>query len=268
MQYPIYQIDAFAEKPFTGNPAAVMPLEAWLADDLMQNIAAENNLAETAFIVRVTGGSADFSIRWFTPAVEVPLCGHATLASAHVIFHHLNFKGDVVRFNTLHAGPLSVTRREGHLSLALPSYPPHPEPAPEGMLAAVKSPPETVLCGGIPGGEPYWLLVYNTAAEVHALSPDFKALGATGCQVIATAPGDSHDFVSRFFAPAFGIDEDPVTGSSHCRLVPYWAERLVKTTLTARQISKRGGNLWCTLEGDRVHLAGTCVEVMRGMMSV
>ncbi len=268
MPYPLYQIDAFADKAFTGNPAAVMPLTQWLPDALMQSIAAENNLAETAFLVPEADKTADYGIRWFTPTVEVPLCGHATLASAHVIFHHLDFKGDVVRLNTRHAGPLSVRRMDGRLSLSLPSYPPQPQAAPVDMLDAVKSPPVATLCGGSPGGEPYWVLVYTSEADVRTLSPDFKMLGATGCQVIATAPGNTHDFVSRFFAPSHGIDEDPVTGSSHCRLVPYWAARLGKTIMTARQISKRGGDVWCTLDGDRVHLAGTCVEVMQGMMHI
>lgn len=268
MDIRIYQIDAFAAKPFTGNPAAVMPLDAWLSDDLMQQIAAENNLAETAFIVPVTDGSAHYFIRWFTPTVEVPLCGHATLAAADVIFRHLGFPGDLLRFNTLQAGILTVERQAERLSLNLPAYMSKQQHAPAAMVEAVGAIPDHSLVGGAIGGEPYWLLVYASEAAVAALKPDFKALGATGCQVIATAAGDTHDFVSRFFAPAFGIDEDPVTGSSHCRLVPYWAARLQKNALSARQISKRGGELWCTLDGDRIQLAGTCVEVMQGMMRV
>lgn len=263
MRLPLYQIDAFADRAFTGNPACVMPLDSWLPEDVMQAIAAENNVAETAFFVTTPEDVADYLLRWFTPAVEVPLCGHATLASAHVLFTHLGFPQDRIRFATRQAGVLTVQRIEGQLALDLPAYPCHDHIASPDILAAMGGHPTATLVGES-NADAYWLLVYARQADVAALAPDYKALAATGAQVIATAPGETHDFVSRFFAPSWGVDEDPVTGSAHCRLVPYWASRLGKNSLTARQISPRGGNLWCTLQDNRVTLAGTCVDVIRG----
>jgi PhzF family phenazine biosynthesis protein len=262
MQLPIYQVDAFTDVLFGGNPAAVCPLDAWLPDAKMQAIAAENNLAETAFFVPEGDG---YALRWFTPTVEVDLCGHATLASGYVVFRFLDPKRDRANFRTMKAGTLTVSRRDGDLlEMDFPSRPAKPVDPPAGLLAALGGSPKAVLrardC----------LVAYSSAAEVAALKPDMAALRKVDCwAAIATAPGDSGvDFVSRFFAPAQGVDEDPVTGSSHCTLTPYWAERLGKTELEARQISPRGGALRCTLNGDRVGLAGRAVLYLEGRISV
>src|ERR1700736_5473715 len=235
---PVYQVDAFASRVFTGNPAAVCPLGQWLPDQQMQAIAAENNLAETAFFVRNGQG---YHLRWFTPTVEVDLCGHATLASAFVIMNHLTPSVSSVQFSTK-SGKLGVTRDGDLLSLDFPALPAvecqvHPE-----LFPALGGRPEKALAARD------YLVVYATEAELRSLTPDMDALRKTDrFGVIATAPGKDLDFVSRFFAPAQGIPEDPVTGSSHCTLTPYWARRLGKTTLTARQVSARVGDLICTL---------------------
>jgi PhzF family phenazine biosynthesis protein len=257
MQLPIYQVDAFTDALFGGNPAAVC-----LPDAKMQAIAAENNLAETAFFVRDGDG---YALRWFTPTVEVDLCGHATLASGHIVLRYLDPGRDSVSFHTLKAGTLSVTRRDADLlEMDFPSRPATAADPPAGLLAALGGTPKSVLrardC----------MVIYDSAAEVAALKPDFAALAKVECWAsIATARGENGvDFVSRFFAPAQGIDEDPVTGSSHCTLTPYWAERLGKTELEARQISKRGGALRCTLRDDRVGLAGRAVLYLEGKISV
>lgn len=261
MRLPIYQVDAFADKLFGGNPAAICPLPQWLPDATMQAIAAENNLAETAFFVRDGG---DYALRWFTPAVEVDLCGHATLASAHIVFSFLEPKRESVNFETLKAGTLSVARRADLLVMDFPSRPPAPAEAPVGLLAALGGKPREVLKARD------HLVVYGSAAEVLALTPDFAALGKVdGWATAATAPGeDGVDFVSRFFAPRQGIDEDPATGSSHCTLVPYWAKRLGKTELEARQVSRRGGALRCALRGDRVSIGGRAVLYLEGQITV
>jgi len=262
LDYPIYQVDAFTSHAFGGNPAAVMPLEDWLDSGLMQSIAAENNLAETAFFVRA--GDA-FELRWFTPAVEVDLCGHATLASAHVLYQHLGESRELLRFNT-RSGELRVTRGEGGLTLDFPGYelkPGQPEPS---VCAALGGDPEAVL---LVEGAKKQLYVFASQAEVAALQPDFAALlAATDRCVIATAPGEDCDFVSRFFAPQVGIDEDPVTGSAHCALVPYWAQRLEQGRLAARQISARGGEVDCELRDGRVRLTGTAVTFMQGVVTL
>ncbi|MFZ0422261.1 MAG: PhzF family phenazine biosynthesis protein [Xanthobacteraceae bacterium] len=262
MQLPIYQVDAFTDKLFGGNPAAVCPLDGWLPDATMQAIAAENNLAETAFFVRE---GSDYALRWFTPTVEVDLCGHATLASGYVVFHHLDRTLESVNFRTLKAGTLRVSKRGSELlEMDFPSRPAQEAAPPPGLLAALGGTPQAVLrardC----------LVVYGMAAEVAALKPNMVALAKVDCwAAIATAPGDNGvDFVSRFFAPAQGIPEDPVTGSSHCTLTPYWAERLGKMELEARQISPRGGALRCTLRGDRVSIAGRAVLYLEGKISV
>jgi predicted PhzF superfamily epimerase YddE/YHI9 len=259
MRLPIYQIDAFTDRLFGGNPAAVCPLQTWLPDATMQSIAAENNLAETAFFVP---DAADFALRWFTPTVEVDLCGHATLAAAHVVFEYLQPQRESVRFQTLKAGTLSVSRRDGMLVMDFPVRPPVPCPPPAGLLAALGGTPREV-----------WkardhLVVYDSAAEIAALTPDLGALAAVDCwAAIVTAPGDDDtDFVSRFFAPAQGVPEDPVTGSAHTTLVPYWAKRLGKTALTARQLSRRGGLLHCALRGERVDIAGKAVTYLTGQI--
>lgn len=258
---PIYQVDAFTDSLFGGNPAAVCPLEAWLPDATMQAIAAENNLAETAFFVRE---GSDYALRWFTPTVEVDLCGHATLASGHIVFSFLEPERESVSFRTLKAGTLAVSRRADMLVMDLPARPAIPAEAPPGLLAALGGKPHEVLRARD------HLIVYGSAAEVAALAPDFAALAKVECwAAIATAPGDSGiDFVSRFFAPAQGLPEDPVTGSSHCTLVPYWSKRLGKTELEARQLSRRGGALTCALKGDRVSIAGRAVLYLEGRISV
>jgi predicted PhzF superfamily epimerase YddE/YHI9 len=261
MRLPIYQVDAFTDKLFRGNPAAICPLDSWLPDDTMQAIAAENNLAETAFFVKDGDG---YALRWFTPAVEVDLCGHATLASAHIVFKFIEPRRESVNFQTVKAGTLTVVRRGDMLVMDFPARPPsRVEPPPE-LLAALGGKPREVLrardC----------LVVYDSAAEVSALTPDFVALGKVDCwAAIATAPGENGvDFVSRFFAPAKGVPEDPVTGSSHCTLVPYWAKRLGKAELVAHQVSQRGGALHCALRGDRVSIGGRAVLYLEGQITV
>lgn len=261
MHLPIYQVDAFAEKLFGGNPAAICPLTEWLPDATMQAIAAENNLAETAFFVRE---GADYALRWFTPAVEVDLCGHATLASAHVVFSFLEPGRERVNFRTLKAGTLTVARRGDMLMMDFPARPATAVDPPPGLLAALGGSPREVLKARD------HMVVYGSAAEVAALKPDFAALGRLDCwAAIATAPGeDGTDFVSRFFAPRQGIDEDPATGSSHCTLVPYWAARLGKRELKARQLSRRVGTLTCALNGDRVAIGGRTVLYLEGKITV
>jgi PhzF family phenazine biosynthesis protein len=260
MRLPITQIDAFASIPFEGNPAAVMPLFDWLADDVLQAIAAENNLSETAFIIASDDADVDFDLRWFTPALEVVMCGHATLASGHFVLSS-DPDRELVRFRTRKAGILTVTRAGAGYELALPAWVPSPKPLPHlvaglGLSEAV----ETLW-----HEHRYALIVLESAAQVRALTPDFRALAADGdTLVIATAPGDETDIISRAFAPGGGIDEDPVTGSAHAVAVPYWAKRLGRDSFTAFQASKRGGRLTCRLEGDRVILGGNCVTVMEG----
>ncbi len=259
---PIHQVDAFADRPFSGNPAAVCPLQAWLADDVLRAIAAENNLSETAFLV--PGADAGrYHLRWFTPTVEVALCGHATLASAHVVFTKLGFGGDAVTFDTL-SGPLTVARADGGYVMDFPSLPHGPTRAPDAIAAAVGGAPEAGFEIPRVHGADYFLLVYASQTEVAALAPDFRALGAANANAVATAPGEDCDFVSRFFGPGSGVDEDPVTGSAHCTLAPYWSERLGETRLTARQISARGGALVVEQKGDRTALGGRCADYMSG----
>ncbi len=252
---PLYQVDAFTDRLFAGNPAAVCPLETWLPDETLQALAAENNLAETAFFVPEGN---DYRLRWFTPEVEVALCGHATLASAFVVFRDLRPGATEVVFHS-RSGPLPVTRNGDRLTLDFPALPATPRERPEGVLAAL---------GGAPGevhASRDLLVVYGTEAEVRALRPDFPRLVSREfLGVIATAPGADCDFVSRFFAPGAGIPEDPVTGSAHCTLAPYWGARLGKTTLHARQVSPRGGELWCELRGDRVLIGGQAVLYLEG----
>ncbi|WP_448190511.1 PhzF family phenazine biosynthesis protein [Azospirillum sp. sgz301742] len=262
MRLPIYQVDAFADAVFAGNPAAVVPLEAWLPDATLLAIAAENNLAETAFFVR--DGEA-CELRWFTPAVEVDLCGHATLATAFVIATVLEPGRQRFAFTTRQAGELTVTREGERFTLDFPARPPVPlDPHPD-LLAALGGPaPAAVL-----GGRDY-LVVYDDPAIVRGLTPDMARLAALDrFAVSVTAPGEGGvDFVSRFFAPAKGVPEDPVTGSAHCALIPYWAQRLGKTILSARQVSARGGNLACELVGDRVKIGGTAVLYLEGVIHV
>ena len=254
---PIIQVDAFADAPFTGNPAAVMPLGRWLDDATLQAIAAENNLSETAFTVPTPDDpEADYALRWFTPAVEVKLCGHATLASGHVLMGGRT----AIRFRTRQAGVLSVSRDRDGYALSLPAWPTEPKPLLE-LAAAMGG--EVLESHWREGG--YAIFVYRDAAAIHALEPDFATLKKAGpILLIATAPGEDSDIVSRVFVPGAGIDEDPVTGSAHCLLTPYWARRLDRVRLTAFQASRRGGRLLCQLSGDRVILAGACRTVIEG----
>ena len=253
---PFFQVDAFAERPLTGNPAAVMPLDRWLDDALMQAIAAENNLSETAFTVPSDRDDADYDLRWFTPRLEVELCGHATLAAGHILLH-----GDEVRFST-QSGLLAVRRGdEDRLELDLPA-------------ATLAEGDEPALCAAVGvSPRPVWLAAgFNDSAiipmaseaEVRAVAPDFGALAEIRRMAIVTATGDDHDIVSRVFVPYGGIDEDPVTGSAHGALVPFWAERLSRTQFRALQASKRTGVLDCELQGDRVILGGRCFTVIEG----
>ncbi len=263
MKLPFAQIDAFADRPFTGNQAGVMPLEAWLDDSVLQAIAEENNVAETAFIIPDASGAADYELRWFTPAVEVALCGHATLASGHYVLGRFPDRQRVT-FRTRKAGILEVARDGDRYAMALPAYPPEPMAIP-GLLEALGLTAAETLHH--PGG--YDLTVLDSAEAVLALAPDFRALAAIGDTLnIVTAPGKDSDVISRVFAPAAGIDEDPVTGSAHSVLTPYWAKRLGRDRFTAFQASRRGGHVGCELSGDRAILRGTCVTVIEGEFSL
>jgi PhzF family phenazine biosynthesis protein len=261
MRNPLYQVDAFADGAFTGNPAAVCPLDAWLPDDLMQSIAAENNLSETAFFVPEGEG---YRLRWFTPTTEVDLCGHATLASGFVVFRWLRPGLGSVTFQTQQAGSLTVARDGELLALDFPSRPAAPCAMSEKLAAALGRRPVSLLAARD------YLAVYDSAEDIAALSPDFAAIAELDrFAMIVTAPGAGGvDFVSRFFAPARGVNEDPVTGSAHCTLIPYWAERLGKDRLQARQLSRRGGALSCALHGDRVTIAGRAVLYLEGTITI
>ena len=256
---PFTQVDAFAHAPFTGNPAAVMPLEEWLDDAVLQAIAAENNLAETAFLVKLPETSeADYELRWFTPAVEVALCGHATLASGHVL---LAPDADSIRFRTRRAGDLTVSRAGQGYRLELPAWGAQPIETPG--WAGLLSPVQPIDVRWREGG--YVVLRYADAAQILALKPDFPALREQGnLLIICTAPGSETDIISRCFVPGAGIDEDPVTGSAHSLLVPYWADQLGRDSFTAYQASARGGFLGCALEGNRAILSGQCRTVIEG----
>lgn len=263
---PCFQVDAFTARPFAGNPAAVCPLEAWLPDAVMQAVAAENAVSETAFFVRRADG--DFDLRWFTPAVEVDLCGHATLASAFVLFDRLEPGRSRVRFHT-RSGPLEVERAPSGLAMDLPARPPFPAPADlDGLARALGQRPSAALRARD------LVAVFDRAETVRGLEPDLAAVAALDAfAVAATAPGGGAsdrdvDFVSRFFAPAKGVPEDPVTGSAHSTLVPYWGERLGKTELRARQVSRRGGELACEWRGERVRLIGQAVLVKTGAIRI
>jgi len=260
----IFQIDAFTSRPFHGNPAAVVPLESWLPDDTMQAIGAEMNLSETAFFVPTPHGTADFHLRWFTPRREVELCGHATLASAHALFHHLGFAADRVTFTTGQAGPLAAVRDGDAITLDFPARGREEIDVGAEFVRALGQHPARAFRTGTDV-----MCVFDLKREVHAIEPDFRALAALDARgVIITAPGAGHDFVCRFFAPRYGIDEDPVTGSAHCSLAPYWGDCLGKTELTSHQVSARGGEIACRLVGDRVHLTGRCVTVFEGAFAL
>ncbi|MCO5948116.1 PhzF family phenazine biosynthesis protein [Mucilaginibacter flavidus] len=257
MTIPIYQADAFTDKLFGGNPAAICPLDKWLPDNLMQTIAIENNLAETAFFVKNDTG---YKLRWFTPEYEIDLCGHATLASAHILFTQLGHNGDEIHFETVKAGTLTVKKDGDKYAMDFPSRPPIHIDAPVGLVEALgeKQPLEVLRSRD-------YFLVYESESDIRDISPDFFALSKMDTVgVIVTAPGDNSDFVSRFFAPGAGIPEDPVTGSAHCNLIPYWADKLGKTKLHAYQLSARRGELWCELKGDRVQMSGKAVTYLKG----
>ena len=261
MEIPIYQVDAFARGVFSGNPAAVCPLKSWLPDATLQAIAMENNLSETAFFVKA---GADYDLRWFTPAVEVDLCGHATLAAAWVILEKLEPGRPAVTFHTL-SGELQVTRKLDLLALDFPARPAEPVRATPPLLAALGGNPREVWAARD------YMVVYDSEEEIRALAPDMNLLSQIDrFAVIVTAPGQpgehACDFVSRFFAPAQGVAEDPVTGSAHCTLIPYWAGRLNKHRLLARQVSRRGGELYCELLGDRVSIAGRAALFLEGVI--
>ncbi|WP_207531693.1 PhzF family phenazine biosynthesis protein [Desertivirga arenae] len=261
MTLPIYQADAFTDKLFGGNPAAICPLEQWLPEPVMQKIAAENNLAETAFFVPEGEG---YKLRWFTPEMEIDLCGHATLASAHILFTELGYSKDIIHFHTLKAGTLIVSRNDDLYTLDFPSRVPELAEAPPELIEALGagSPVETHKSRD-------YMLIYETEEQIASIQPDFNALAKIDAiGIIVTAPGNHSDFVSRMFAPAAGIPEDPVTGSAHCNLIPYWAERLGKAKLHAFQISARRGELWCELKGDRVLMSGKAVTYLKGEIFV
>ena len=259
MRIPIYQIDAFSSHTFRGNPAAVCPLESWPDTNLLQSIAGENNLPETAFFVREEGG---YRLRWFTTKMEVDLCGHATLASAYVIFQFLEKTRKSVSFETL-SGRLIVQREDPYLAMLFPGRPASACPRPEGLAAGLGFEPVEVLRSRD------YMAVYRSEKEILELKPEMSILERLDCLgVIVTAPGESSDFVSRFFAPGAGIPEDPVTGSAHCTLIPYWAQKLKKKKMVARQLSERGGELVCEDLGAQVKISGQAAIYLQGFITV
>jgi PhzF family phenazine biosynthesis protein len=259
METPFYQIDAFTDRPFSGNPAAVCPLETWIEDSAMQNIAAENNLSETAFFVKKGDG---YDLRWFTPVVEVDLCGHATLASAFVIMNYMEPSVSEVTFWTK-SGELKVKKTGDLFVMDFPSQPPVQCDAPADLMASFDRKSKEILKSAD------YLVVFEIEDDVRNCHPDFERLKNVDTRgIIVTAPGSKVDFVSRFFGPRVGINEDPVTGSSHCTLIPYWSKRLRKEKLHALQVSKRGGELFCEMRRDRVLIAGRCALYMKGTISL
>lgn len=270
MQIDIYQVDAFTDKVFGGNPAAVCPLNAWLPNDLLQNIASENNLSETAFFIpsqqeNPHDKKSNFDLRWFTPNGEVDLCGHATLAAAFTLFEERGFIGDSVTFSTK-SGILTVTKDGDDLTMDFPAWHVEKEKEHKAATKALGAKYDALYKGK------YWLALYDNEKELRSLTPDFKALKAIEDIdfLIVTAPAEKSeiDFVSRFFCPKFNIDEDPVTGSAHCILTPFWAEKLDKEELNAYQASARGGHLKCTLRKDRVNITGKAVLYLKGHIHV
>ncbi len=259
MESTLYQIDAFTNRLFAGNPAAVCPLKKWLPDATMQAIALENNLSETAFFVPEND---EFAIRWFTPVTEVNLCGHATLASAYVIFNYLQPERKTVTFHSA-SGPLHIKKSKKQLRMDFPALPVTPCNIPQPMLDGLNIKP-TAACASKD-----YLAIFESEEQIRALKPNFKILSQLDRRgLIVTAPGDKVDFVSRFFVPNAGVSEDPVTGSAHCALTPYWAKRLNKTKFKARQLSQRGGELRCELHGNRVYLFGNAVPYLIGKINI
>ena len=263
MELRIYQVDAFSTQLFSGNPAAVVPLDDWLDDSLMQQIAAENNLAETAFFVAMNNDDNHWHIRWFTPAVEVPLCGHATLASAAVIRREFSPASWPIKLESA-SGLLTVDVDGDAFVLNFPANEARPGELPDGLAEAIGV--EYEECFHVDG---FYLLTVADESTVRAISPDFSRVPLlTRESIIVTAPGDTTDFVSRFFAPGIGINEDPVTGAAHCVLTPYWSKRLGKLELQARQLSERGGDVGCVLHGDRVRLRGHAAFFLEGTLTI
>jgi len=262
MSLPVFHVDAFTGKPFAGNPAAVCPLAGWLDDGLLQAVASENNLSETAFFV---SRGDHYELRWFTPRCEAKLCGHATLASAFVVLQILETKRDSVRFETRSSGALTVSRDGDLLAMDFPLLVPWTCVAPPAaLLEGLGKPPAALV-----QIEDNYFAVYESEDEVRHIRPDLRWLEKLHPAGVAiTAPGNDSDFVSRYFAPSYGIPEDPVTGSTHCSLAPYWAQRLSKTSLHARQVSERGGELWCEVKGERVILKGKAVLTLRGELLI
>ncbi len=259
MKLPLYLIDAFTSRAFTGNPAAVCPLTEWLPEKTMQAIAAENNLSETAFFIKK---GEDYELRWFTPTTEVDLCGHATLASAYLILNKIEPDKSAVHFHSK-SGILNVTKEGKLLALDFPSRPAEPAQAPFELLNGLGIQPKEVLKARD------YLVLLESEKAVKNLKPDFAELSRLEqASVIVTAPGEGVDFVSRFFAPGFGIPEDPVTGSAHCTLIPFWSKRLNKTKLIARQVSARGGELFCEDKGERVKIAGEAALYLEGEITI
>ncbi len=256
MKLKVYQADAFTDKVFGGNPACVCPLEKWTDEETMQNIAAENNLSETAFFVREGG---HYKIRWFTPTVEVDLCGHATLASGHVLFNHLGYRENEIHFQTVKRGELIVKKEGDKIVMDFPITKFNETLAPKELVEGIRTEPIETHLGG------KFMVLLNSEEDVKNVRPDYEKLGKLNAiGVIVTAKGIDVDFVSRFFAPRMGINEDPVTGSAHTLLIPYWAEKLGKNKLTALQLSKRVGKLWCDLLNNRVEIKGKVVTYLEG----
>ncbi|MEN8250819.1 MAG: PhzF family phenazine biosynthesis protein [Bacteroidota bacterium] len=257
----LYQIDAFTDKVFGGNPAAVCVLNAWLDEATMQSIANENNLSETAFIVKKDD---NYEIRWFTPSVEVDLCGHATLGSAYVLFKYYDITTNIIEFHSKASGVLPVEKVGDDLTLDFPTDVCEKVAIPYSLISAFNIEPKETL-----KGKTDYLLIYSNQKEIEELTPDFNLIKASGIRgVIVSAPGDKTDFVSRFFGPGVGVNEDPVTGSAHTTLTPYWSNRLGKDVMTARQLSKRGGDLKCEYLGDRVKITGKAIIYFIGEIEV
>lgn len=263
MKLTIYQLDAFATKLFTGNPAAIVPLTEWISDDLMQKIGMENNLAETAFFVPSPKAKGEFDIRWFTPASEIDLCGHATLASAHVLYHYLNYELPSITFNSK-SGPLFISRSDDTIFLDFPSWvPERVDVYPPEILKSLGNPE----IAGVYKHRDYVVELMNEDA-VRKCKPDFTLMKSMRDNLMITAPGKDVDFVSRFFAPYIGIDEDPVTGSAHSQLIPFWSNKLGKMKMLAKQLSQRGGSLVCELRNNRVIMGGSCKFYMKGEIAI
>jgi PhzF family phenazine biosynthesis protein len=268
MRIPLFHVNAFTSDPFRGNPAAVCPLQNWLDDQTLRKVAAENNLSETAFFVPKSGhGAAHYELRWFTPRGEVRLCGHGTLASAHVVFNLLEPRLNTVQFETRHSGTLTVRRDDDLLALDLPAlFPKDCKTLPEGLAQALGPRPRPSAVLEV---NQIYLVVYDNETAIRNMRPDFSRLEQLHPFVVAvTAPGETVDFVSRYFKPSYGMPEDPVTGSAHCALTPYWSQRLGKSWLHARQLSERGGELWCEMAGDRVVLKGHAALTLQGTLEL